>query len=53
MDGIDLFFFLCAAISAVIYQIWFFKSSVENFEDKKKWGALSEEDDYLEQDNED
>ena len=43
MDGIDLFFFAFAVIGTVIYQIWFFKNSVENFEDKDRWGALSED----------
>ena len=43
MDIIDIFFFSFAVLATVIYQIWFFRNSVENFEDKQKWGQLSEE----------
>ena len=44
MDAIDLFFFIFAAIATVLFQMWFFKSSVETFEDKQNWGNLSEDD---------
>lgn len=44
MDGIDLFFFLFAAIATVLFQIWFFKNSVETFENKQNWGDVSEDD---------
>ena len=43
MDVIDIIFFSLAAIATVFYQIWFFRNSVEKFEDKEKWGQLSEE----------
>ena len=43
MDTLDIFFFSFAAIATVIYQMWFFRNSVEKFEDKEKWGELSEE----------
>ena len=43
MDTVDIFFFCFAAFATIIFQIWFFRNSVENFEDKEKWGQLSEE----------